>query len=306
MEPEQLVSCIDFRYISDVLTKEEAIEMLKKNAATKKEREDYLVKNGYPAYTTSTAWLGYSDDQLRQRCKTALKEGWTRFKMKVGSDLKDDIRRAALLREEIGYDNILMMDANQKWDVQETIDWMKQLAKFKPLWIEEPTSPDDVLGHATISKAMQPLGIGVATGEQCQNRVMFKQFLQAGALQYCQIDSCRVGSVNENVAILLMANKFGVPVCPHAGGVLLCELVHHMSMFDYIAVSATTENRVIEYVEHLREHFKCPVKMQNCHYLPPQYPGYSTQLTEESLRDYEYPKGKVWQDLIQQGKFKPV
>lgn len=305
MEPEQLVSCCDFRYITDALTKEEAIEMLRKNAPTKQQREDELLKNGFPAYTTSTAWLGYSDEVLRQRCKAALAEGWTRFKMKVGADLKDDIRRATILREEIGYDKTLMMDCNQRWDVQQSIDWMKELAQFKPLWIEEPTSPDDILGHAAISKALQPLGIGVATGEQCQNRVMFKQFLQAGALQFCQIDSCRVGSVNENVTIILMANKFGVPVCPHAGGVLLCELVNHLSMFDYICVSASMENRVIEFVDHLREHFKYPARLEKCHYMPSQFAGYSTQLKAETIRDYEYPTGKVWQDLIQQGQFKP-
>ncbi|XP_071807711.1 mitochondrial enolase superfamily member 1-like [Asterias amurensis] len=302
MEPQQLVNCIDFRYITDALTKKEAVEILQNNQATKSEREKNLLQDGYQAYTTSTAWLGYTDEVLLQRCRKALSEGWTKFKMKVGADLQDDIHRAELLRKEIGYDKTLMMDANQRWGVEETIEWMSHLARFKPLWIEEPTSPDDVLGHATISKAMKPIGIGVATGEHCQNRVMFKQFLQASALQYCQIDSCRVGSVNELLSIILMAKKFDVPVCPHAGGVSLCELVQHISMFDYLCVSATKENRVIEYVDHLHEHAKYPVIMKNTCYMPPKEPGYNTELKAETLRDYEYPNGLVWQDLIREGK----
>ncbi|XP_022091577.1 mitochondrial enolase superfamily member 1-like isoform X2 [Acanthaster planci] len=302
MEPEQIVNCIDFRYITDALTKEEALEILRSNQATKREREQTLLKDGYPAYTTSTAWLGYSDEVLLQRCRKALSEGWTKFKMKVGSDLADDIHRAELLRNEIGYDKILMMDANQKWGVDETIEWMGKLAMFKPLWIEEPTSPDDILGHAKIVQAMKPLGIGVATGEHCQNRVMFKQFLQAGALQYCQIDSCRVGSINELLSIILMAKKFGVPVCPHAGGVSLCELVQHVIMFDYLCVSATLENRVLEYVDHLHEHAKYPIVMKDTCYTPPKEPGYSTELKEQTLADYAYPAGRVWQDLAREGK----
>ncbi|XP_063967991.1 mitochondrial enolase superfamily member 1-like [Lytechinus pictus] len=304
MSPEQLLSVIDFRYITDALTKEEALQILKANESTKAEREAELMKNGFPAYTTSTAWLGYSDETLKKRCKAALKDGWTWFKMKIGASLEDDIRRAKIIRSEIGDDNILMMDCNQRWEVSQAIDWMKSLAEFKPYWIEEPISPDDVLGHAAIAKALNPLGIKVATGEQCQNRVMFKQFLQAKALQVLQIDSCRIGGVNELLAVILMAKKFGVPVCPHAGGVLLCELVHHLSMFDYVCVSGTKEGRVIEFVDHLREHFKYPSIIKNASYMPQKIPGYSTELKQASLDDYVYPEGRMWQQLAKEGKVK--
>ncbi|XP_017354587.2 mitochondrial enolase superfamily member 1 isoform X2 [Cebus imitator] len=245
MDPRTLVSCIDFRYITDVLTEEDALEILQKGQVGKKEREEQMLAQGYPAYTTSCAWLGYSDDTLKQLCTQALKDGWIRFKVKVGADLQDDERRCQLIRDVIGPEKTLMMDANQRWDVPEAVEWMSKLAKFKPLWIEEPTSPDDILGHATISKALVPLGIGVATGEQCHNRVLFKQLLQAKALQFLQIDSCRLGSVNENLSVLLMAKKFEIPVCPHAGGVGLCELVQHLILFDYISVSASLKNRML-------------------------------------------------------------
>ncbi|XP_063779635.1 mitochondrial enolase superfamily member 1 isoform X2 [Pseudophryne corroboree] len=288
MTPEQIVSCIDFRYITDALTEEEAIE-------------EHMLQSGYPAYTTSCAWLGYSDQQLQKLCTDALKEGWTRFKVKVGADLQDDFRRCKLIRNLIGPANKLMIDANQRWDVNEAISWVKQLAEFKPLWIEEPTSPDDILGHATISKALAPLGIGVATGEQCHNRVMFKQFLQAHALQYLQIDSCRLGSVNENLSVLLMAKKFNIPVCPHAGGVGLCELVQHLIIFDYVSVSGSLENRMCEYVDHLHEHFKYPVIIQNAAYMPPKDPGYSTEM-KESVLQYHFPDGDIWQQLIMEKK----
>ncbi|XP_070557132.1 mitochondrial enolase superfamily member 1-like isoform X2 [Ptychodera flava] len=303
MEPEKLVSCIDFRYITDVLTREEALEILRSNAASKHQREQELLESGFPAYTTSVGWLGYSDETLTQLCNKALEEGWTKFKVKVGANLQDDKRRCALIRKMIGWENKMMSDANQRWDVNEAIDYMKELAEFKLWWIEEPTSPDDVLGHATIAKALNPIGIGVATGEHAQNRVIFKQLLQAKAIQFCQIDSCRVGGVNENLAIILMAKKFGVPVCPHAGGVGLCELVQHLSMFDYICVSASLENRVIEYVDHLHEHFKDPVIIKNGCYMPPKLPGYSIEMKPESVSDYEYPTGKAWQTLIKEGKF---
>lgn len=302
MDPEKLLSCIDFTYISDCITKEEALEILKKNSSTKQEREIFLKENGFPAYTTSSGWLGYSDEKIQKKCQNALKEGWTMFKMKVGANLEDDKRRAKLIRQEIGYDKALMMDSNQRWGVQEAIDWMKQLAEFKPKWIEEPTSPDDVLGHAAIAKALNPLGIGVATGEHCQNRVLFKQFLQSGGMQYCQIDSCRIGGVNEILSVLLMAQKCNVPVCPHAGGVLLCELVQHLIMFHYICISASLENSVCEYVEHLRENFKYPVKMKGPNYLPPTEPGYSTQLTAKAIEDHVYPNGRVWEELRKAGK----
>uniref|UniRef100_A0A673BL03 Mitochondrial enolase superfamily member 1 n=1 Tax=Sphaeramia orbicularis TaxID=375764 RepID=A0A673BL03_9TELE len=291
-EPKQLVSCIDFRYITDVLTEEEALDLL-----VKAQEEDQMQKEGYPAYTTSCAWLGYPDEQLKQLCTDALKSGWTRFKVKVGADLEDDVRRCRIIRQMIGPDNTLMIDANQRWDVAEAISWVSKLAEFRPLWIEEPTSPDDILGHAAISKALAPLGIGVATGEQCQNRVMFKQFLQASALQFVQIDSCRLGSVNENLAVLLMAHKFNVPVCPHAGGVGLCELVQHLILFDYICVSADLRNRMCEYVDHLHEHFTCPVVIQDAHYMPPKDPGYSCEMLESTVQRHQYPEGNVWKNM---------
>ncbi|XP_034026764.1 mitochondrial enolase superfamily member 1 isoform X1 [Thalassophryne amazonica] len=295
MDPKQVISCIDFRYITDVLTEEEALRILLEGQEGKQQREDQMLKEGYPAYTTSCAWLGYSDQQLQQLCTDALNSGWTKFKVKVGADFEDDIRRCSLIREIIGPNNILMIDANQRWDVQEAITWVSKLAKFKPLWIEEPTCPDDILGHAAISKALAPLGIGVATGEQCHNRVMFKQFLQASALQFVQIDSCRLGSVNENLAVLLMAKKFQVPVCPHAGGVGLCELVQHLILFDYISVSANLSNRMCEYVDHLHEHFTSPVVIRNAHYMPPKDPGYSCEMVESSVQTHQYPDGDVWQ-----------
>ncbi|XP_040022968.2 mitochondrial enolase superfamily member 1 [Gasterosteus aculeatus] len=294
MDPRQLVSCIDFRYITDALTEEEAVDMIVKAQEGKQQREDQMLKEGYPAYTTSCAWLGYPDQLLRQLCTDALKSGWTRFKVKVGGDLEDDVRRCRLIRQMIGPENTLMIDANQRWGVAEAISWVSRLAEFKPLWIEEPTSPDDILGHAAISKALAPLGIGVATGEQCHSRVMFKQFLQASALQFVQIDGCRVGSVNENLAVLLMAHKFQVPVCPHAGGVGLCELVQHLILFDYISVSGSLSNRMCEYVDHLHEHFTSPVVIRDAHYMPPKDPGFSCEMLESSVQRHQYPEGEVW------------
>ncbi|MBN3307368.1 ENOF1 enolase, partial [Amia calva] len=270
MDPEKLISCIEFRYITDALTEKEALDILLRAQDGKRKREEQMLQEGYPAYTTSCAWIGYSDEQLKELCMKALNDGWTRFKVKVGADLQDDIRRCSLIRKMIGPDNVLMIDANQRWDVAEAIEWVSRLAEFKPLWIEEPTSPDDILGHAAIAKALAPLGIGVATGEQCHNRVMFKQLLQASALQFVQIDSCRLGSVNENLSVLLLAHKFGVPVCPHAGGVGLCELVQHLILFDYISVSGSLENRMCEYVDHLHEHFTNPVIITNASYVPPK------------------------------------
>ena len=292
MSPEQLVACIPFRHITDALTPQEAIAILERNESTKADREKEMHAVGYPAYTTSAGWLGYSDEKVRDLVRVGLAEGWAHFKMKVGRDLNDDVRRAAIIREEIGPDCKLMMDANQIWDVDQAIEWMKPLAKFQPWWIEEPTSPDDVLGHAKIAKAVAP--IGVATGEACQNRVIFKQLLQAGAISFCQIDSCRLAGVNEVLAVMLMAAKFGVPVCPHAGGVGLCEYVQHFSLFDYIAVSASLNNRITEYVDHLHEHFVYPVLMKNGRYLPPLDPGYSIEMKEESLERYEFPDGEAW------------
>ncbi|HET7213646.1 MAG TPA: L-fuconate dehydratase [Terriglobia bacterium] len=292
MTPEQLVSTIDFRYITDALTPEEALDILRKNQPTRAEREAEMLQHGFPAYTTSAAWLGYTEDKLRRLCREAIAQGWTHFKMKVGANLDDDVRRATLIREEIGWDRKLMMDANQVWGVDEAIANMKVLARFKPWWIEEPTSPDDVLGHARIARAVAP--IGVATGEQCQNRVIFKQLFQSKAISFCQIDSCRVGSINEILAILLMAAKFGVPVCPHAGGVGLCEYVQHLAIFDYIAIGASLENRILEYVDHLHEHFLEPVVIRNGRYMPPSKPGYSITMKAESLDRHEFPNGAAW------------
>ncbi len=293
MSPEALVQCIDFTYITDAITKEEALALLKEKAATKQERIAQLKAEGYPAYTTSAGWLGYTDEKMRRLCREAKAEGFTHLKMKVGSNLADDIRRASIIRDEIGDDLRLMMDANQKWDVEEAIENMAALAAYKPYWIEEPTSPDDILGHAKIARAVAP--IKVATGEHCQNRVMFKQLMQANAIEICQIDSCRVGGVNEILAILLMAAKFNIPVCPHAGGVGLCEYVQHLSMIDFIAISGSLENRIIEYVDHLHEHFLDPVVIKNGHYMPPTMAGYSIEMKAESMVEYQFPEGPIWQ-----------
>jgi L-fuconate dehydratase len=294
MSPEEIVRCIDFRYITDALTPEEALAILRENVPGRSERIAEMQRDGYPAYTTSAGWLGYTDEQLRKLCRDALAEGWTHFKIKVGADLEDDIRRCTIIREEIG-DRKLMMDANQRWDVGDAINNMSKLARFDPWWIEEPTSPDDVLGHAAIAKAIAP--IGVATGEHCQNRVVFKQLLQANAIRFCQIDSCRLGGVNEILAVLLMAKKFGVPVCPHAGGVGLCEYVQHLSIFDYVCVSGSLESRLLEFVDHLHEHFEAPVRMKNGRYMPPEKPGYSITMKRESLDQHEFPSGRAWQAI---------
>lgn len=292
MTPEEVVRCIDFRYITDALTPQQALAILRRHAPTRRHREEELVRIGYPAYTTSAGWLGYSDEKIRRLCREGMAQGWSHFKIKVGRDLADDLRRAAIIREEIGPDRKLMMDANQVWDVDEAIANMRELARFDPWWIEEPTSPDDVLGHATIARAIAP--IGVATGEQCQNRVIFKQLMQADAIAFCQIDSCRLGGVNEVLAVLLLAARFGIPVCPHAGGVGLCEYVQHLSIFDYVCVSASLENRIVEYVDHLHEHFLDPVVIRDGRYLPPTAPGYSITMRPESLSEYAYPGGAAW------------
>lgn len=294
MTPRQLVSCIDFRYITDALTPDEAIEILDRQAVGKAAREAELLRDGYPAYTTSVGWMGYADEQVRLLCRESRDVGWRHFKVKVGGTPEEDARRMALVREEIGPGLKLMADANQRWDVGEAIDRVRELAPFNLWWIEEPTSPDDVLGHAAIAKAVRPLGIGVATGEHCQNRIMFKQLLQAGAIDFCQIDSCRLGGVNENLAVILMAAKFGVALCPHAGGVGLCELVQHLSMFDFVAVSGRMDDRVTEYVDHLHEHFEDPCVIRRGRYLAPTRPGYSSTIRESSRRTYGYPDGNVW------------
>ncbi|XP_076287925.1 mitochondrial enolase superfamily member 1 [Lasioglossum baleicum] len=304
LTPEELVSTIDFRYISDVVTKEEAIKMLKTCEKGKKDREELLKKSGYPAYTTQVGWLGYSDEKVKILCKKFLDLGFTSFKVKVGQDLKDDVRRCRLVREMIGDKNKLMMDANQVWDVDQSIAWMKGLKEFKPMWIEEPTSPDDILGHAKIAEALRPYGIGVATGEMCANRVMFKQLLQAKAIDYCQIDSARIGGINEILSVYFMSKKLGVPVCPHAGGIGLCEMVQHLQMWDFVSLSGTTENRMIEYVDQQHEHFEQPVKIENACYMPPTCPGYSTKLTDNCLNNYVHPEGEQWKQMYAKGLFR--
>ncbi len=291
MTPEEIVAACDFRYLSDVLTPAEAVEMLARLWPTREQRVAELAEHGYPAYTTSPGWLGYDDGKLRRLVAEAVADGWTHVKLKVGGDVDDDLRRLAIAREELGHRH-LMIDANQVWDVPDAITWVNRLAAFEPLWIEEPTSPDDVLGHAAIRKAVAP--VGVATGEHCHNRVMFKQLLQAEAIDYCQIDSCRLASVNEIIPILLMAAKFGVPVCPHAGGVGLCEIVQHLSVIDYVCVSGSLEGRVLEYVDHLHEHFTDPVRVGGGRYRLPEAPGYSAQMRPESVEAYRYPDGAQW------------
>jgi L-fuconate dehydratase len=298
MTPPQIVGCIDFRYITDALTPDEAIEILERRAGTKTDREAVLLRSGYPAYTTSVGWMGYSDERIRAACRSAIDEGFSHFKVKVGGTPDDDRRRVSVVREAIGPDRTLMIDANQRWDVDEAIARVGELAPFEPWWIEEPTSPDDVLGHARIAQAVRAWGIGVATGEHCANRVVFKQLLQAKAIDFCQIDSCRLGGVNENLAVMLLAAKFGVPVCPHAGGVGLCEYVQHLSMFDYIAVTGRMEGRVIEYVDHLHEHFEDPVVMRDGRYMPPTTPGYSITMREASRLAHRYPDGEVWLEKV--------
>ena len=294
MTPEEVVRAVPFRHISDALAPSEALEILQRGMRGRAEREAELLRSGYPAYTTSSGWLGYSDEKLRRLARAAHAEGWTHFKLKVGADLDDDVRRARILREEIGPDRALMLDANQAWDVDEALEAMRVLAPFRPIWIEEPTSPDDILGHARIARALEPEGIAVASGEHCHNRVMFKQLFQARAIGYCQLDACRLGGVNEALAVLLMAAKHGVPVCPHAGGVGLCEYVQHLAIFDYIAISRSLEGRVIEYVDHLHEHFVDPVVVRGGRYMIPEAPGYSITMRPEALVRFEYPNGPAW------------
>jgi L-fuconate dehydratase len=292
MTPQELVACIDFRYLGDALTPAEAQAILEANVATRAARIAEMERDGYPTYTTSAGWLGYSDDKLRSLCRSLMERGWQHFKIKVGRNIEDDVRRARIIREEIGWERRLMVDANQVWEVDEAIACMKRLAEFQPFFIEEPTSPDDVLGHARIAAAIAP--IKVATGEMCQNRVIFKQLMQARGIGVCQIDSCRLGGVNEILAVILMARKFDIPVWPHAGGVGLCEYVQHLSIFDYVCVSASLEDRLTEYADHLHEHFVDPLVMKNGRYMPPKAPGYSITMKPESLATYRFPDGAAW------------
>ena len=292
LPPEAVVNAIDFRYIDDALSPGEALDLLHAAAAGREAREAQILAEGYPAYTTSAGWLGYGDDKVAGLVRQALDDGFRHVKMKVGSDLESDARRAALIREVLGSEGVLMMDANQVWGVDEAIAAMRVLGEFDPWWIEEPTSPDDVLGHARIRREIAP--IRVATGEHVQNRVIFKQLFQAGAIDVCQIDACRVAGVNEVLAIILMAAKFGIPVCPHAGGVGLCEYVQHLAVFDFVSVSGSVENRIVEWVDHLHEHFREPAVVENGRYVVPRAPGYSIEMHPESLAEYAFPGGPAW------------
>jgi L-fuconate dehydratase len=292
LPPEDLVSTIDFRYIEDALTPDEAVDILRRNAVGHEARTSELLANGYPAYTTSAGWFGYDDEKIEALVREARADGFRHVKMKVGLDTAADARRAGVIRDALGADGVLMMDANQVWGVTGAIEAMRELGRFDPWWIEEPTSPDDVRGHATIRKAVAP--VAVATGEHVQNRVIFKQLFQAGAIDICQIDACRVGGVNEVLAILLLAAKFGVPVCPHAGGVGLCEYVQHLAVFDYVAVSAQLDGRVVEWVDHLHEHFVHPATVVAGRYRVPLQPGYSIEMLPSSLEEHAYPDGRIW------------
>ncbi len=292
MPPEDLVDLVDFRYLKEALTRDEALDILRRAEPGRAARQADLLASGYPAYTTTPGWLGYSPEKLAALASKAVADGFTQIKLKVGADLGEDIRRLRLAREVVGPDVRIAIDANQAWGVGQAIDWLRPLAEFDPYWIEEPTSPDDVLGHAAIRRAVAP--IKVATGEHTHNAVMFKQLLQAGAIDILQLDASRVAGVTENIAILLLAAKFGVPVCPHAGGVGLCEMVQHLSMFDFVAVSGSRQDRVIEYVDHLHEHFVDPVRIENGRYLAPETPGLGARMHEESVAQYRFPDGPVW------------
>ena len=284
MSPEEFVRCIDFRYITDCITPDEALAMLQEKAAGKAERIAILEREGYPCYTTSAGWLGYDDQKLRRLCREAVDAGFNHIKLKVGRDKADDIRRLRIAREVLGPDRQLMIDANQVWEVDQAIGWVRELSFAKPWFIEEPTSPDDVEGHRTIREGIAP--VKVATGEMCQNRILFKQFIMRGAIDVVQINSCRLGGVNEILAVMLMAAKYNLPVCPHAGGVGLCEYVQHLSMIDYVCIAGTREGRVVEYVDHLHEHFMEPCVIQNAAYMPPAAPGFSIEMKPATLERY--------------------
>ena len=286
MTPEELVRCIDFRYITDCITPQEALTLLTERAVGKAERISTLKAEGYPCYTTSAGWLGYDDEKLRRLCQEAVDAGFNHIKLKVGRDREDDIRRLRIAREVLGKDRKLMIDANQVWEVPQAINWLQDLAFAQPWFIEEPTSPDDVEGHRKIRMAVAPMQ--VATGEMCQNRIIFKQLIMRGAIDVVQIDSCRLGGVNEVLAVMLMAAKYGLPVCPHAGGVGLCEYVQHLSMIDYLCIAGTRDGRVIEFVDHLHEHFEDPCVIRNAAYMPPLQPGFSITMKSESLTAYEH------------------
>ncbi|MGB4360343.1 MAG: L-fuconate dehydratase, partial [Rhodoferax sp.] len=286
MSPEEIVKLIDFRYITDCITPEEALALLQERAVGKEERWATLEREGYPCYTTSAGWLGYDDDKLRRLCQEAIDAGFNPIKLKVGRDKVDDIRRLRIAREVLGPDRHLMIDANQVWEVNQAVQWVRELAFAKPWFIEEPTSPDDIEGHRVIREGVYP--VKVATGEMCQNRIIFKQLIMRGAIDVVQIDACRLGGVNEILAVMLMAAKYNLPVCPHAGGVGLCEYVQHLSMIDYLCIAGTREGRVIEFVDHLHEHFLNPCIIRDAAYMPPQAAGFSIEMKPESLKHYEF------------------
>jgi L-fuconate dehydratase len=295
MSPAEIVRCVDFRYLRDALSPDEALAMLQAAEGGKEERSEYLLRRGYPAYTTSPGWLGYPDAMLVRLARQAVTDGFRSIKIKVGLNVEDDVRRCRLAREALGPDIAIAADANQRWDVDEAIPWIRRLAPYEIAWVEEPTSPDDVLAHQAIRRGVAP--IPISTGEHTQNRILFKQFLQAQAVDLIQIDACRVGGVNENLAILLLAHKFGVRVFPHAGGVGLCELVQHLAMADFVAISGKMEDRAIEYVDHLHEHFVNPVQIRSGRYLAPLAPGFSAEMLPDSLSRHRFPDGVAWRGM---------
>jgi L-fuconate dehydratase len=292
LSPQQIVDLVDFRHLTDHLTPDEALQILEESRTGREQRAQELLDSGFPAYTTAAGWLGYSDEKVTLLVEQALKDGFTHLKIKVGSDIESDMRRVGMVRKLVGPDIALSIDANQAWDVNEAIANTNRLAVHDLFWVEEPTNPDDVLGFKAIADAVHP--VRVATGEHASNRVMFKQFLASGSIDVCQIDACRVGGVNENVAIILLAAKFGVPVCPHAGGVGLCEIVQHLSMFDYVAVGKSLQHRWVEYAPHLHEHFVHPARIEGARFVTPRSPGASTQLLEDSIKEFIFPTGSAW------------
>jgi L-fuconate dehydratase len=296
MPPEQIVDLVDWRYIDDALSPAEATDLLAVLAPGRGQRIELLERDGYPAYTTTPGWLGYDDETVIRLSQQAVQDGFRQIKLKVGADLADDLRRFRAARKAVGPNVRIAVDANQRWGVREAIEWTRALAPYDPWWVEEPTNPDDVLGHAAIRRAVAP--VRVATGEHVANRVVFKQLLQAEAVDVVQIDACRVAGVTENVAILLLAAKFGVPVCPHAGGVGLCEVVQHLAMFDYVAVSGALNDRTLEYVDHLHEHFVHPVVIRDGRYLAPHEPGFSAQMRPDSIASFRFPDGPAWAAAI--------
>lgn len=296
MSPEKFIDCVDLRYVDDVLTREEALAIVSNNTTTRDQRIRDLEERGYPAYTTSAGWLGYSDDKLKRLCKEALDEGFKHIKLKVGETIEDDVRRCRIARETIGDDVRLMVDANQAWEVNQAIEWMSHLKPFNPWFIEEPTSPDDIMGHKKIRENIG--NIQVATGEHCQNRILFKQFIANDAIDVVQIDACRLAGLNEILTVYLIAAKYRKPVCPHAGGVGLCEYVQHMSMIDYVMISGEIGERIIEYVDHLHEHFEDPVIMIDGAYQAPTKPGFSVRMLDDTIARYRYPDGEEWRSRL--------